>query len=181
MARHALRQTQAEAGARDYLRAATRADHQVVDEAFGAFDLSSLAGYARFLRAQARVLPLAERLLRPDALIAGWHGRTGALLGDLCDLGLDRPTPCPLAVPRGEAARWGALYVLEGSRMGGAVLARSVPDGLPARFLNARHGPGDWARLIDALDAADTGMAWRAQAVDGARALFGAFCNAARA
>ena len=163
------------------LRAATRADHDAVDAEFGHFALNTPEGYRAFLTAHARILPLAERLIRPGALVAGWHGRTEALLADLAALGAGAPAELSFALPEGEAARWGALYVMEGSRLGGAVLARQVGEGLPAGYLGAKHAPGAWRALLERLDAADEGPEWQAQAVAGAKALFGAYQAAARA
>lgn len=174
-----------DAGARETattrLRTATRGDHDAVDSAFGSFGLGTRDGYRQFLTAHARILPLAERLIAPAALIGEWRGRTDALLADLDALGGETPREIDFALPGGEAARWGALYVVEGSRLGGAVLARMVPEGLPAAYLGARHAPGAWPRLLAQLDGADAGEVWRGEAVAGARAMFGAYLAAAKA
>lgn len=163
------------------LRAATRSDHDAVDSAFGHFALRTRDGYRDFLTAHARILPLAERLIRPGALVDNWHGRTDALMDDLHALGGEAPAELDFALPEGEAARWGALYVIEGSRLGGAVLAKMVPADLPAAYLGARHPQGAWRALLERLDEADTGPAWREEAERGAKAMFGAYLEAARA
>jgi heme oxygenase len=173
-----------DASAVTQLRAATRADHDAVDAEFGGFALTTRDGYRAFLSAHARILPLAERLIRPGELVADWHGRTAALLADLAALDGAVPDELDFALPAGpqgesEAARWGALYVLEGSRLGGAVLAKQVSEGLPAAYLGARHPQGAWRALLERLDAADEGPDWRDQAVAGAKALFGAYRAAA--
>ncbi|MDQ4421394.1 biliverdin-producing heme oxygenase [Sphingobium sp. DEHP117] len=160
------------------LRIATRADHEAVDAAFSRFSLATRAGYGDFLTAHARILPVTERLIAPHGLINDWRGRAEALLEDLKELGLDAPQDMDLVLPDGEAARWGALYVLEGSRLGGAVLARRIAPGLPVAFLSAVHRQGGWAALLARLNAADTGSAWRAQAILGAKALFRAYLTA---
>jgi heme oxygenase len=159
-----------------WLRSATRLDHAQVDAAFGHHDLATRAGYTAFLTAHARVLPAIEARLRPAELIPGWQGRAGALARDLATLGTALPAPAPLALPPGEAARWGALYVLEGSRLGGAVLAKSVPPDLPRAFLAATHAPGQWRALLARLDTLDLD---RDETLAGARAAFTAFVNAA--
>lgn len=161
-----------------HLRAATRVDHEQVDAAYGRFALDTRDGYRDFLTAHARILPLAERLIDPGALVEAWQGRTEALRDDLAALGGENPPELGFTLPPGEAARWGALYVIEGSRLGGAVLARAVPEGLPAAYLNARHGPGAWRDLLARLDAA-VGED-RAEAERGAKAMFGAYLEAAR-
>jgi len=161
-----------------HLRAATRIDHEQVDGAYGRFALDRPDGYRDFLTAHARILPLAERLIDPGALVAGWQGRTQALRDDLAAMGGEIPAELDFALPPGEAARWGALYVIEGSRLGGAVLARSVPEGLPAAYLGARHGSGGWRDLLAQLDAA-VGEDF-AEAERGAKAMFAAYREAAR-
>lgn len=157
------------------LRMATRADHDAVDAAFSRFSLATRAGYVDFLTAHARILPVAERLIAPQGLIDGWQGRAEALLEDLREWGLDAPQEMDLVLPEGEAARWGALYVLEGSRLGGAVLARRIGPGLPVAFLSGVHRQGGWAALLARLNEEDTGPVWRAQAIQGAKALFRAY------
>jgi heme oxygenase len=165
------------------LRAETRADHAGVDAAYGRFDLADRAGYAAFLGAQARVLPPLESLLRPADLLPGWHGRAAPLAADLAALGIAMPPP--LALPTalaitlsgGEAARWGAVYVLEGSRLGGAVLAATVPPGLPRAFLGAVHPPAAWRNLLLALDRIDPRD--HPAALASARAVFALFAAAA--
>lgn len=163
------------------LRLQTRADHEAVDTEFSRFALDAPTGYRDFLMAHARVLPLAERLIRPGDLIGNWEGRTPALLADIAGLHGSIPEDIDLDLPRGEAARWGALYVMEGSRLGGSVLAKRVPDGMPCAYLRARHPSGVWSRILSSLDQADEGEQWREQAVLGAKAVFGAFLTAAKA
>lgn len=163
-----------------FLRGATRSDHDAVDAAFGSFRIDTRAGYARFLQAHAAILPAAERLLAPGARVGGWQGRSPALAGDLAALGLHPPAEVGLALPPGEAPRWGATYVLEGSRLGGTVLRRMIPAELPSAFLEAGHGQGAWRAFLGALDAAEAGPDWRQQALLGAKALFAAYLDAAR-
>lgn len=163
-----------------FLRSATRSDHEAVDAAFGSFRLDTRAGYARFLQAHAAILPAAERSLSPGSLVEGWQGRSAALASDLAALGLHPPAEVDLRLPAGEAARWGATYVLEGSRLGGTMLRRMIPAALPSAFLDAGHGQGAWRGFLGALDAAETGPEWRQQALLGARALFAAYLDAAQ-
>lgn len=162
-----------------HLRLATRADHDAVDAAFGAFGFDTAETYRRFLTAHARILPAAERLTDPASLVPAWRPRADLLAADLAALGSAMPEPVALAPPAGIAERWGAIYVIEGSRLGGAMLARSVPAGLPTAYLSAAHPPGGWKRFLAALDAADTSATWRAAATRGARAMFASYRNAA--
>lgn len=64
-----------------------------------------------------------------------WHERrrTMALRSDLNLMGLAIPEPAQVTPFRGEAEVLGAIYVLEGSRLGGAVLIRTVLDDLSER------------------------------------------------
>ena len=161
-----------------FLRAETRGDHEAVDKAFGGFGLDSPTGYGAFLTAHARILPVAERILNPGEWVSGWEGRTKALASDLAALSLALPSQIDLVLPAGDAARWGAIYVLEGSRLGGIYLARMVPEPLPKAYLSAKHVSGGWKSLLDTLDSHDTGPAWRADALAGAKALFAAYITA---
>lgn len=163
--------------ARQALRHATAADHERVDDLFAHFRLDDAASYGAFLRAHARALAPLEALADPDA------PRLSLLAGDLAALGLAFPAPSslPIAAP-GEAFRWGVRYALEGSRLGGAYLARKVAPGLPHAYLSAVHGKGGWAAFQAALDEAarDGGDDWIDEATAGARHAFALFASAAR-
>ncbi|MDO7843522.1 biliverdin-producing heme oxygenase [Sphingomonas sp. CA1-15] len=150
-----------------------------MDAAFAGYDLATPDGYRGFLLAHARVLPGVEAALAPTALIAGWVGRTDALLADLDALAAPVPPVSPVVLPSGEGARWGAFYVLEGSRLGGAFLARQVAAGFPKAYLEAVHAPGRWQHILAALDRAAGGPDWIADAVAGAKAVFAAYGHAA--
>jgi len=159
------------------LRAATASDHGEVDSAYGGFDLADRAGYAAFLTAHARALPAVEAALARTGE-AGFRSRTPLLAVDLKALGLDMPDPLPLAGPAGPAARAGMLYVIEGSRLGGALLARQVPADFPSSYLSATHLPGEWRALLARLDAMAEGEGWLAEAVESARATFALYKTA---
>lgn len=166
-------------GAHAALRSRTRADHEAVDAAFAHHDLGDRDGYAGFLTTHARVLPALEAALDPAARLDGWTGRTGALLADLHALDLPVPAPLPVHLPPGDAARWGAIYVLEGSRLGGLFLARQVGEGLPKAYLSAAHRQGGWQHILAAIEDAAQGPDWLEDAVHGARQAFGLFAAAA--
>lgn len=133
------------------LRMATAPLHERVDSAYAAFDFDQPGNYSRFLRAHSRVLGSMEAALEQAGiahLLDDWPERVRrhALLADLEALG--SPTPAALPAPElpDSAACWGAAYVLEGSRLGGRVLARRLHQfdpTAPARYL--QHG--DTARL----------------------------------
>lgn len=166
--------------ARDALKAATDEAHQRVDVRFALLDLANRADYAQFLTAHAAAfLPLEEALAAAgaDDVLTGWgaHRRSDALRRDLADF--DLPVPKAVTAPGfdGEASMLGGLYVLEGSRLGGAVLRRQVGPGFPRWFLDSVHAPGRWPALIGLLDRKLSGPDALERAVDAALASFGMF------
>ncbi|MBT2185967.1 biliverdin-producing heme oxygenase [Sphingobium sp. H33] len=164
------------------LRAATRACHDEVDTLFGRFDLSDRSSYARFLTAHAAALVPVEDWVGATRLMPDWRGRKEALWADLAALGRSLPHFEPLDWPRHEAARWGAFYVLEGSRLGGAMLSRAVPEDLPRAYLSSVHAPGAWRGFLAALDehAQAGGPDWEAAAIASAGRVFALYAQAAR-
>jgi len=148
-----------------YLRALTAPAHERVDAAFSHLSLTDPTGYRRFLHAHQMILPECERVLAESGaadLLPDWPSRVRApaLAADIATVGgMPAPGIARLA-PLSPAGVWGMLYVLEGSRLGGAVLARRVqdnPDPLcraATRYL--RHGEGLrlWPGFVAALEAA---------------------------
>lgn len=145
------------------LKAATRQAHEIVDAHFSRFDLADRQGYRDFLAAHAAIMPRCEAVLDASgvaALLPDWEARrrTPALLADLaaldCAVVIDDDAPVALAAPEA----WGMLYVLEGSRLGGAVLAGRVRANPDAHCRDAirylRHGQGArlWPVFLLALD-----------------------------
>lgn len=161
------------------LRATTGADHERVDAAFAGFDLADREGYRGFLLAHARALPAAEAVLAAVPGLPAFRPRTPLIAADLAAFGETMPAPLPFAVPGGDAGAWGALYVVEGSRLGGTLLARSVAEGWPGGYLGAKHLSGEWRVLLAALDEAAVDDAWTQRAVEGARATFELYRRAA--
>ncbi len=164
------------------LRSATGGDHDRVDTAYGDFDLAAPDSYRAFLHAHARALPAAEDALAAVPGLPQFRPRTPLLAADLAALDEAMPPPLPFTLPTGDAAAWGALYVVEGSRLGGIMLARTVPDGLPTAYLGARHLSGEWRELLGALDRAATLAGtdtWIDEAITGARATFDLYRRAA--
>jgi heme oxygenase len=166
------------------MRSATADCHRRVDEIFSAADLSEASSYGDFLRAQAAAfLPAEDALAAAGAadLFADWPSRRrGALLiADIEALGIETPDPVgrPSIVTPVQAL--GALYVLEGSRLGGALLKRSVPSNLQSDFLGGMCSKS-WQSLLatmeDMLDTSDK----LAAATDAARRIFGLFEAAGR-
>lgn len=166
------------------LRAATRQDHDRVDQLGGAFDFTNPSDYEAFLRAHAAVLPGVEAALDSapaEDLPPAWaqRCRTAALTADLAALDLAPPPQAasPLALPD-RATRLGALYVLEGSRLGGAVLRRRLAASQPqAPDAYLAHGAGQpfWRSFLHWLDGQVMSEAQTDAAVEGARQVFRAF------
>ena len=153
---------------RQALREATMTSHERVDALFADFALDTPQDYAAFLSAHGRALSALEPAARPD------QTRMPLLAQDLAALDAPLPTPLPLEAQDSDGFRWGLLYALEGSRLGGAFLARRVGAGLP-------HGKGEWLAFQRALDgaAAEGGEGWLEDAVQGALAAFALFATAA--
>ena len=165
--------------ARSVLRAATAAEHERVDQAFGRFDLSHPEGYRAFLRAQAQPLLSVEAAIDafdPRGVLPDWpeRRRGASLAADLAELGLPVPAPEPFRIAT-QGAALGAIYVLEGSRLGGAMLSRNVPMDLPARFIRCAPAPRRWRDLIEVLDSHLTTPERCDAAVSAARTVFDRF------
>lgn len=142
--------------AREALRRITRDAHETVDATFGRFDLADPDDYRAFLTAHARALPALEAWLdahQPEDF-RGWQAvrRGPALLADLAALGIAPPATLAIDLPDDIASVCGATYVLEGSRMGGALLSRRVPEGLPRAYLGAPSQSGLWRSFAADLD-----------------------------
>ncbi|TCA86800.1 biliverdin-producing heme oxygenase [Rhizobium leguminosarum bv. viciae] len=140
---------------RSALRAQTADCHGAVDTLFGSFNLSRIQDYKAFLRAHARVVPSVEHALENGGigrLLPDWPDRRRAhlLAVDILELDDRLPILLPQPVLRCEAAVWGAAYVLEGSKLGGALLAKAVPDHLPSSYLSPK---GAMRLFMDRLDA----------------------------
>ena len=144
--------------ARAYLRDVTREAHERVDSKLSAFRLSSADEYADFLALQAAAfIPVEAALDRAGAgrLLPDWEQRrrSEALLADLAALG--RPAPAANGSPAytDDAAIWGGLYVIEGSRLGGAMLRKSVPADFPQAFLSPQQSRNSsWPAFVVAME-----------------------------
>jgi heme oxygenase len=167
------------------LRTGTAADHARLDGLFAGFDLADPVAYRAFLTAHAMALPAVERALDEadfDSRLADWpeRRRTAALADDLAALGAALPDPLPAPALPGPAACWGAAYVVEGSRLGGAMLARRVGEGLPRSYLGTPLAPGAWRHFLGELDRHLATPAEQAEAVQAANAVFALFETAGR-
>ncbi|WAC29225.1 biliverdin-producing heme oxygenase [Ancylobacter sp. SL191] len=149
------------------LKAATTAAHEVVDTTvMSAQPFASRANYERFLRFQYRlhrhVEPLyaapAFQTLLPDL---AERSRLDALEQDFADLGVTAPV-ADFGPERPLAEALGWLYVVEGSNMGAAFLAKDAAKiGFSSEF-GARHLAGHaegrglhWRRFTAGLDSVE--------------------------
>lgn len=140
------------------LREATGAAHARVDALFSRFDLARRDDYAGLLAAHAEALLPVEAVLDrdgADAITGDWpqRRRAGVLQVDLDALGIEVPAPDAEDAVASPAAMAGMLYVLEGSRLGGRFLARSIPDSWPRAYLGCQQPPHMWRELLEKLDA----------------------------
>ena len=157
------------------LRKATAGNHVAVDLEFSRYDLEDIASYGEFLEAHARALGCLEAKLTKDrASLPTWSPRMHHLEADLQTLGLPLPTPLLLKGDFSGPMMHGLLYVVEGSRLGSAVLSRRVAPAFPSTFLRAVHAQGEWQSLVTALDgvAADNPTGWFEEVAAGARMTF---------
>lgn len=160
------------------LRAATKANHDAVDAAFGRFQMTDRDAYGRFLIAHARALPAVEAVLAGNPALPALRPRTPLLEADLAALDLPLPETPPLAAPADPATAFGMAYVIEGSRLGGGMLTRKMPASLPHTYLAATHLPGEWRAFGQALDAAAKDDAWIERAIAGAKLVFDLYAEA---
>ena len=128
------------------LRSGTAAAHEAVEHATGLPDaVADMAGYRACLQGFASVILPLERSLR---LVAGWEdygidlaerARAPALLADLARLGLepDGIAPAGVPAPADLAGGLGALYVIEGSVLGGRVILDALTARLSADIAGA--------------------------------------------
>ncbi len=166
---------------RAYLLAATRDLHDEVDRRAGRFDLASPVGRAGLLRFMYRGLqPVEDGLDRAGAagLYPAWPGRRrGAVLRrDLRRLCAGLPDDRPRVDFDGAEAAWGALYVLEGSRLGARIIARNWPAGERPGFLEPDQA-GTWQAFLEALRRYDPGRPSHPLVLGGARQAFEAFLD----
>lgn len=170
--------------ARARLRAATAEDHARVDACFARFDVARPDDYRRFLRAQARAyLPVEAAVDCAEAarLVPDWaeRRRAAALRQDLADLAIAPPGFERYPLDATPAALLGTIYVLEGSRLGGHLLARRVAEHFPRRFISGSD-QGRWRRFVALLDATLTSPQAFDEAIAAARRVFGQFEASAR-
>ena len=161
------------------LRAATADDHRRTEAGFAAFLDDLPDSYGDFLQAQAMAFPAVGQALARQLDWPCWAARWQDLLADLLELGRKAPRAVTLAPATGPAEALGMAYVLEGSRLGSAMLLPRIPADLPRAYLQGGRDRAPWQLLQQRLEAA--GPEAELSAIAGARAAFRAFHRAAEA
>lgn len=138
------------------LRAATSERHSAVDRAMPLSRPNpTLADYIEHL------LLMRSWLVQQQSWLEGSQRQTALIDADLADAGVSVGPECALAARRrpshtSGAYGWGARYVVEGSRLGAAVLYRRLANTLhPHKLRYLRDGdraPGDrWPQFLREL------------------------------
>lgn len=175
------------------LRERTHAAHQRLDTGL-ALTTSALTldRYVTFLRGSlASLRPIEPTLLSFDVLGAEADTRCAAIEADLAALGTSTAIPVATA-PRIEAMAeaMGAAYVVEGSSLGGAVLAKAIEPMLQreqapqaTRYLHFHPEPGsswrDFVRRLSEWERSATRDEWNA-ACESAADTFAAYTDGFR-
>jgi heme oxygenase len=174
------------------LRARLETLHVQLDRTIAASCLGEFFDLRRLLAVhQAALEAIVPALERAGAarLFPGWEGRSrlSALQADMAELRAGPPhyASITLSFPT-EQEVWGALYALEGSRLGNRVLLRQVDEHGKGRERHATrylaHCPEDgaaWPRLVVRLEALDYSGEDLETAVLGAEKVFGVYLIAA--
>ena len=174
---------------RAILRRSTEDDHAALDAALAPADFDDPAAYAHFLRAQAGALyALEKRLEAADIarVLPDWptRRRAGAMADDLAALGGAPVALAHAGALHTRAAQFGALYVLEGSRLGGAIMLKRARASADAAVRGATaflaHGEGRrlWPSFVEALEASPDAHGDVEALVAGARDAFALFARA---
>jgi heme oxygenase (biliverdin-IX-beta and delta-forming) len=175
-------------GLREQLRMSTAAAHRSLDARAGSFELTSLAGYRRFLEASAAALLPLETGLESSGiarLFADWpqRSRTAAITADLGDIG-GAVNPLPAMAPMSHLDMLGTMYVLEGSRLGARYLLRTVAGSDEPQIVTAtrylRHGQGVplWRTFLERLEREPMTAVGELETVAAAQRAFAMFATA---
>jgi len=131
------------------LRAATRASHDTLDMAFGSLDLEDRDGYVRFLSGHAIGMRALFEPLRAFAHDLGIEcpDYPAMLRADLSQVNVDADALPEVPAPVGLTPE-GAGYVLSGSRLGLAMIARNGYWGrdhdVPSAYMEDTQGLAVW-------------------------------------
>lgn len=168
------------------LKRATDAAHTRLEAIVQSGDMfGSVEGYRRYLAATYAMRDHFERLLDANGvadLWPDWPGRriAGVVAQDMIDLGVAASPPQKFHHSRLQTAELlGALYVFEGSSLGGRLLVRMVSALGLSEIFGARHlfahsdSHAAWRSFLGVLDASS-----QPPCQDTANAVFNAFADA---
>lgn len=157
------------------LRDATGVLHERVDRQASDVDLGTLEGQRAFLEMMVRGLSAVEPALDRsgvERVFPQWRSRR-RLDAARDELGVGHVIESGKALEfTSEAEIWGALYVLEGSRLGSRFLTRQAPG---SRFLAMSARDRSWPDFLAALGAADQRLGDPQGMIRGAEKAFAAF------
>lgn len=180
------------ATARFLLRQETADLHAELDAHLSRADFDDRRSYGAFLHSQARPLFALEQTIAGSSIrddITDWAGRSrsDAIRADLVALGLTPPLVAPVESSFQDPDRlFGALYVLEGSRLGAVYLSRHARASRdPAvreavRYLTHGEGRSLWPSFLSDLAHREAAGLDPVKLVDGARKAFAMFLRSAR-
>ena len=174
---------------RALLREASAVQHAALDAGIGPLFAAGEDGYRVFLRASARaLLPIEAALQRAGVAtpLEDWpdRARSQALIEDIAAFGEAPRVDSDSPAMTGEASVLGALYVLEGSRLGGLwLLGHAMANASPrmqaaTRYLGHGAGKAYWPTFLSRLEASDAARRAPAQAVAAAVETFDRFASA---
>lgn len=167
--------------ARSHLAAAVAELHERVDRAMSLENMTTVDDYRRHLRCHAQVVLPLEKVLEthqhasaiPD-VARRW--RSTALADDLRALGEPHSKHLDTPIGGSLAAIAGAMYVLEGSRLGAKVLLRQLGaqggQDLPVEFFS--HGASDrlWSSFVNWLNSVEWSPLEISEMCETARSVF---------
>jgi heme oxygenase len=141
------------------------------------------------LLSHATVVPAAERVAFASGYIgalpqAAKRTRSDALRNDLDAFGLTSPDPADVSFLNSRGGVAGLLYVLEGSRLGAAVIRRRLAQSgasFPTSFLSHGEGSGHWPSFLGWLNSTQWSDSELVDMRDNAIALFELYLTTAEA
>lgn len=177
--------------ARVLLRQGTAGLHTELDGLFAHVDFDNRHSYGEFLRAQAAPLFALEAAIAESALrdaVPDWteRRRSPAMRRDLDILGVAPPAPTAIGSFTGPDDMLGALYVLEGSRLGAKFIVKqaraSRDETVRAATAFLAHGETKpfWPAFLTFLARREAAGLDRDALVAGARGAFAAFLASAK-
>lgn len=180
--------TLASRSARAALRDGSADLHAAVEVALATDRLVEPDVYHRFLQRMEAVGNAVEQATRPhlaEAILDPLRGDLARLRLDLLDLSAARarPSAAPDLRIAEPAEAWGAIYVMEGARLGGRIIARraAASFGISAdfggRYLHDDGEPAGvrWRRFLAQLEGALTEIERRERALGATRRTFALF------